>query len=521
VSAPQTNNRAPLWRMVAGAGLALMLTGVMLSAARITGGVFAAVATGLGLLLLVACLIANREAIATFGRRRAARRGADAVLATLFFTAILVVIQATSVRRSHQFDLTRNQRHTLAPQSTSLLDSLDHDVNVTAFYRQASLDRARAQDLLEIYARLSPRFHFDFVDPDRRPDAAERVGASVDDIVVECNGVSRRIRVLTEEDVTNAILQVTRARAKVVYLTSGHGERDIDNREREGFAAAARALSEQGYDVRVVSLLNVRDVPADCAVLLLPGPREDYFQDEVAAIDRYLRRGGAALFMLDPRFDFTRLSTALSRYHLRLIDAVILDDLVLDAGDRVFDVTVAKVRRYERHPITRGFNFVTMFTRARPVQIVPDSTAIGVSAQYLGITDEEAWGETDMSSFSVGQATRDGSDLAGPLPIAAVSTFSPTIADSARASRVVVVGDSDFASNGFYGVLGNADFLQNIVAFLAEDENLIRIRPRDSLGDSVYISAPQGRMVFAVCIVLVPLATLMIGAFVVVRRRAL
>jgi ABC-type uncharacterized transport system involved in gliding motility auxiliary subunit len=265
----------------------------------------------------------------------------------------------------------------------------------------------------------------------------------------------------------------------------------------------------------------VRDVPADCAVLLLPGPREDYFQDEVAAIDRYLRRGGAALFMLDPRFDFTRLSTALSRYHLRLIDAVILDDLVLDAGDRVFDVTVAKVRRYERHPITRGFNFVTMYTRARPVQIVPDSTAIGVSAQYLAITDEEAWGETDMSSFTVGQATRDGSDLAGPLPIAAVSTFSPTIADSARASRVVVVGDSDFASNGFYGVLGNADFFQNIVAFLAEDENLIRIRPKDSLGDSVYISAPQGRMVFAVCIVLVPLATLMIGAFVVVRRRAL
>jgi ABC-type uncharacterized transport system involved in gliding motility auxiliary subunit len=102
-----------------------------------------------------------------------------------------------------------------------------------------------------------------------------------------------------------------------------------------------------------------------------------------------------------------------------------------------------------------------------------------------------------------------------------VATLTPLPRGAGRPSRVVVVGDSDFASNSFYGVLGNADFFQNAVAFLAEDEDLIRIRPRTAAGDSVYLSAAQGRFVFAVCLVLVPLFTLAVGGAVVVRRRAL
>ncbi|HEX5132954.1 MAG TPA: GldG family protein [Candidatus Krumholzibacteria bacterium] len=513
--------RTLAWRSVAAGGVLLLILSTMLSGARVVALHTAIVLAALGIGAVAASLIANRSAVAAFGRRRAARRGADAVLTVLFFTAILVVLQATSVRRSHQFDLTRNQRHTLAPQSLALLDSLDHDVTATGFFRQSSLKREQARDLLDLYARHSTRFRYEFIDPDRSPDAAERAGATVDDIVVESNGVTRNVQLLTEEDVTNAILQVTRKREKALYFTTGHGERDIDNRAREGFLAARRGLEGQGYQPRTVSLVNVREVPDDCAVLIVAGPREDYLANEVEAIERYLRRGGAALFLLDPRFDLTRLASVLSRYHIRLLDAVVLDELVLDAGDRTFDATVAKVRRYEKHPITRGFNYVTMFTRARPVQIVSDSTIAGLDAQYLAITDPEAWGETDMGSFTVGTASRDGDDIAGPMPIAAVATRTPVPVGSGASSRVVVIGDSDFASNSFYGVLGNADFFQNAVAFLAEDENLIRIRPKAALGDTVYISAPQGRLVFTVCIILVPLLTLVIGAVVVVRRRAL
>jgi ABC-type uncharacterized transport system involved in gliding motility auxiliary subunit len=514
--------RTTLWRAVAALGVLLLLGSVLVAAARLTTLARTAPVAGAGLALILASLVANRSAVATFSRRRAARRGADAVLATLFFAAILVVLQATSMRRSFQFDLTRNQRNTLAPQTLALLDSLEHNVNATGFYRQSSLNRSRADDLLALYARRSARFHYEFIDPDRNPDAAERAGATVDELVMESNDVVRRVRTISEQDVTNALLQVTRLREKAIYFVTGHGERDVDGAQREGFRAATRALTGQGYSVRTLSLVSLREIPADCAVLVVAGPREDYLADEAGAIKRYLRGGGAALFMLDPRFDFPYLSDLLVRYQLGLIDAVILDDLVLDAGDRTFDATVAKVRRYEQHPITNGFNYVTMFTRARPVHILPvDTLRAGLDVQYLAITDDEAWGETDMNSFTVGSATRDGVDIAGPMPLAAVATLTPVPAGMGHPSRVVLIGDSDFASNSFLGVLGNGDFFQNVIAFLAEDVDLIRIRPRAATGDRVYLTAANGRLVFAVCLLLIPLATLAVGGVVVVRRRAL
>jgi ABC-type uncharacterized transport system involved in gliding motility auxiliary subunit len=88
-------------------------------------------------------------------------------------------------------------------------------------------------------------------------------------------------------------------------------------------------------------------------------------------------------------------------------------------------------------------------------------------------------------------------------------------------SRMVLIGDSDFANNAMYGVLGNSDFFLNAIAFLSEDDNLIQIRPRRSSGDSVYITERQGRLVFLVCLILLPLTPIVTGAVVVARRRRL
>lgn len=519
-------NTAPsyrLWRLTAALGVALVAAAAFLYAFGARAWVVLAAA---GAALLLVTLAVNARSAASFLRRRDTRRGADAMLSILFLAAILVTVQATSVRHSYTFDLTRNQRHTLASQTIALLDSLDRDVEVTAFFRQASTMRAGADDLLSLYARQNPRFRYRLVDPDRQPDLARRMDASLDEMVVQAGDVRRVVRIPSEENLTNALLGVTRSGARALYFVVGHGEKDIASTEREGYSAALQGLESQGYAVRTASLLGGARVPSECAVLVVAGPRSDYFADEVAAIDAYLRGGGSALFMLDPRTDLPRLATLLHRYRLGLVDAVVLDELVLDAGDRSFDATVAKIRRYEAHAITRDFNFVTLFPRARPVLITADTTTAGVDARYLCITDATSWGETDMTSFSAGRATRDGTDVAGPLPIAAVATSTPLVAGpdrvrAARQSRVVLVGDSDFANNVLYGVLGNSDFLLNTVAFLSEDENLIRIRPRRILGESVYITERQGRMVFLVCLVLLPLAPVVAGAVVVARRRRL
>ena len=520
-----TSRRTLLWRAVAAAAVLLLAVSLALLSAQVRGGAVTATAVSGGVLLLLAAA-ANRNTVRAFLGRRDARRGADAVLAIVFMTAILIVVQATSMGRSRTFDLTRNQRHTLAPQTIAVLDSLDRDVHVTGFFRQASPRRDGAQSLLSLYARRSARFRFTLADPDRQPDLARRLEASLDELVVGAGGDRRVLRTIDEESLTNALLSLTRSGRHAVYVIGGHGEKDVANTDRDGMSSAKNRLEGQGYAVRPLSLLDGARVPDDCAVLVVAGPRNDYLEDEVRTIGDYLAGGGAALVMLDPRIDVPHLSGLLVPYQIELLDAVVLDAVAVSSGDRSFDATVVKIRRYEAHPITRDFNYVTMFPRTRPVIVHSDTARAGLDVRYLCITDRDSWGEIDLAAFATGRAQRDGDDISGPLPIAAAATRTPLLAvdggvAAGRRSRVVVVGDSDFANNAMIGVLGNGEFFLNCVAFLSEDENLIRIRPRRTAGESVYITESQGRMVFLVCLILLPLTPIVAGVAVAMRQRRL
>jgi ABC-type uncharacterized transport system involved in gliding motility auxiliary subunit len=90
-----------------------------------------------------------------------------------------------------------------------------------------------------------------------------------------------------------------------------------------------------------------------------------------------------------------------------------------------------------------------------------------------------------------------------------------------KKSRVVLVGDSDFANNVFFDVLGNGDWFENAIAFLSDNESMITIRPREALNDHVYLTERQGRLVFLVCIVLCPALSLGAGISVIMRRARL
>jgi ABC-type uncharacterized transport system involved in gliding motility auxiliary subunit len=508
-------------RILAFTGLALLALGALFAAAGISAKHVVTILIAAGATAVVVAASMSGHSLRAIARGRSARRGADSATSIVLLTAVLVVIQATSIRHSAQADLTRNQRHTLSPQTLTLLSTLDRDVLATAFVRQTSITRAGVTELLDLYTHHATRFRYRLVDPDRQPDLAERLHAAPDEIVVEAGERRSIAHSPGEESLTTALIHVTRSELKAVYFVSGHGEKDIANDGRDGYSALRADLERQGYAPRSLSLIGGAAIPTDAAVVVIAGPRDDYLQNEVDALDAYARTGGSLFVMLDPRVTAPRLGTLLAEYGLSVLDAVILDEKELHAGDRTFDATVVKVRRYERHPINRAFNYVTMFPRARPVFITRDSTQIGVSAQFLSISDAASWGETDMKAFDEGRGVKDGVDLAGPLPVAAVATRSPFGRPGMKKSRVVLVGDSDFVNNVFFGVLGNSDWFQNALAFLAEDEAMITIRPRPALSDQVYLSERQGRLVFLICIVLLPALSLGAGIVVIMRRAKL
>jgi ABC-type uncharacterized transport system involved in gliding motility auxiliary subunit len=500
-------------------GLVLLVIGTTLWSTR-------AAAVGAGTPLMVAGLAAlvvtaaiNHRALFAFSRTRKARYGANAILMTVFFVAIVVVVQAIAVRNSPRFDLTRNHRYTLAGQSLRILENLDSDVTVTAFFRRNSSQREVALDLLDLYTQRSPRISVDVVDPDREPQIAKEKGASYDQVVFECGDRDRVVDHLTEEQFTNALLQVSRGAFKSVYFVTGHGEYGATSTEPTGYAAAARALTGQGYLVQELTLLDVDEVPADCEVLVVDGPFKRFLSDETERIDLYLRRGGAAMFLLEPWLDLPNLYGLLEDYGIALPECEIVESVTVNDNGQDFGPRWTKVLRYQPHPITDGFRAATFYPTARPVQIVAPENDVRFDGSYLAISSNTAWGEVDRESFHEGTASRDGEDIAGPLPVAVAMRRTFGSGDDRTVARMAVFGDADFANNANYGLLGNADFFQNTIAWLAGDEDLIAIRPREGIRDRVYITASQGRLIFALCVFLLPLSVVGAGATVFFRNR--
>src|SRR5207244_2437014 len=248
--------------------------------------------------------------------------------------------------------------------------------------------------------------------------------------------------------------------------------------------------------------------PADAAVVILPGPKNDLFQPELDALDGYIGRGGKALVMVNP-FQNESLRKYLVKYGF-----VLDNDLVVESNPlgRLFGIgpEVPIIQQYGTHAITREMGGVsTLFPLTRSMSMVtPLPKCVGWDPPAR--TSEQSWGETNREELQRGVAKPDPADPKGPLTVAAVARKDK--------ARIVVYGTSNLASNQFLNLQGNRDFFLNTVSWLAEEEDQISIRPKDAKQTPVFLNANQAQLVFLLPVVVVPGLVLLGGIVAVVRR---
>lgn len=467
--------------------------------------------------LAVLCALRYRQ-IGALARKRSSRYGFNTFLMIAAFASIAVIVQALSARHAVRYDVTRNKRFSLAAQTTAVLRDLSREIEVTAFYKKGTPEESRAQDVLSRFANETARLRYEIVDPDQKPGRAKEMDVTTyGTTFVESAGRREKIQTLTEESLLNAVVKLARGTVKIVYFVKGHGERDPQSEHPLGYSIAAQALEREGYEVRTVSLFDVPVLPGDCAVLVIAGPKTDCVESETAKIAEYLSRGGSAAVMIDPQTDLPNIEALLLRYGIRLED-----DAVVDPFSRVFggEYSVPVVTEYGDHPITRDFEIATFFPTARSIGIAAGKIE-GTNTRALAKTGKSAWGETDLALIEKGQAVKDDSDIPGPVTLAAVAEKSAAAGPEGetRQSRIVVYGDADFADNSSFRLSGNSDFFLNAMNYLTDEQVLIALRPKRGLGDRLFLTASQGRFIFLVSVVLVPLAVMACGASVWARNR--
>ncbi|MDH5681902.1 MAG: GldG family protein, partial [Spirochaetota bacterium] len=103
-----------------------------------------------------------------------------------------------------------------------------------------------------------------------------------------------------ESKITSAISNLEGSNNKVIYVTTGHGEKTFDLH----YSVMKNSLSLESYIVKPITLTN--QIPGDCDVLLMPGPTRPFLDSELNIINDYLKKGGKAMIMIDPAFEYAR-----------------------------------------------------------------------------------------------------------------------------------------------------------------------------------------------------------------------
>ncbi len=464
---------------------------------------------------------------------RSVRLGTISGASIVVVLAILVAINYISSREHKRWDLTASSEFTLAPQSIKVLKSLDSPLKLTVFAKEAEFPTYR--DRLGAYEYVSKNVSTEFIDPDKRPGPARQLGIqSYGTIAVQYKGRVERVVGDSEQDLTNGIIKVVTGKERKIYFTEGHGEKETANTERTGYSGIAAQMVHDNYKVEPLPLAQMGSVPADAAAVIVAGPRTDFLPGEIDMLKAYLARGGHVCLLLDPpdKLDSPPLTglIALARdWGMEVGNNVVVD---VSGVGRIFgtDETVPVAASYPPHPIVQDFKLVTAFPLARSVTAVTGGVG-GHVAQPFVETSTRSWAETDMKTFLTGGKIvfdEKKGDKQGPISIAAAAS-APAAAPAPAAkpaadepkpeSRVVVFGDSDFASNLALGVPGNKDLFMNAVNWLAQQENLIAIRPREAEDRRITMTAGQQLQVVLLSLILVPLLVFGSGVYAWWRRR--
>ncbi|MFQ5455404.1 MAG: GldG family protein [Nitrospirota bacterium] len=445
---------------------------------------------------------------------RSAKFGTNSLVMVIILAGILGILNLIFYKHNKRFDFTEIGSFSLSPQTLNILKGLNKEIKITAFYPEISRNKPRARDILDTYRYYSKNIRYEFIDLDKDPVAARRYGINRYGIIVVESDISKtKIKYLNEEELTNAIIRVSREDKKTIYFIEGHGEHSISDREsRRGFSQVKESLEKEGYEVRKVFLVQEDVIPDDVQAAVIAGPQRPFISHELEVVDSFLNRGGKLLILLDPDFD-GGLQDLLKKWGIELYDDIIIDPLSRLFGGK-YNIPVVKA--YYQHEIIKDFNLPTLFPLSRSVSFNKEmeETILFQPIIHAGPT---SW--ADMTPQS--EALKFDPEKDKKTPVIAASLSYKNKKDLSKQGTLVIFGDSDFASNLYLNSLGNRDLFLNTISWLTEDKDLLSIGQREIKTTKLLLTRTQGNIIFNILVIILPASVFFIGIIVWIKRKRL
>ena len=386
---------------------------------------------------------------------------------------------------------------------------------------------------------------------------------------------------LGEQLFTGAMLELVERRKPKILFTTGHGESAPDDVSPRGLSQAQELLGRDNFEVETWGTLGQGRVPDGTDLVVVAGPQVALLEPELELLTRYLLDGGRVLLLLDPVVGAGGLERSgfgpwLEGYGVRLGEDIVVDPtnpLPFYSAETFF------ANEYLDHPITEALedaSYPVVFSLARSVGALERGEDPEITVTEIVRSSPDAWGETDLARLDA--VARDENDTPGPVGLGvaveidagaggaeadgdgsltviddeeeadapAAASAAPAAEEDAaaaavnaaaiegapvapaaaadesgppRAGRLVVFGDSDFASNAQLAAVGNPTLLLNTLNWLVERENLLEIPPKKAEQIQLNLTRADLSTIYLLVLLALPLASVVAGVGVYLRRR--
>ncbi|MBK9323660.1 MAG: Gldg family protein [Bdellovibrionaceae bacterium] len=433
---------------------------------------------GLFFVFVFAALYRERKSVTVFLSMKTTKHGMNmgALIGLVF--VVLVVANFLSIRHYKVWDFSGSHINTLSDQSIKLVKSLKGDLWVRFFYKKGTegVDEQRKQfrDLLKKYQDQSASIKLEFIELNERPDLAEKFGVTKGSgsVFLEYQGQRNRIEKIDEQDVTNALVKVTREKDKIVYFIGGHGEKSLeDSREGDGINALKLMLENNRYVVKPLALNLNAKIPEDADAAVMIGPNQRLLDYEIQGLEDYLRRGGSLFVALKSR-QTQGFEKVLSTLGIVPMNNYVLNLVETPAGTGIQQGQTIATVFSSSSEITKVFDKNGALVFRNPMSFRRQNTPEGVSIDDLVKVPESSM------SFESLDIKDNGPQGSYTLAMLAKGKFPGST--TGKEFNLIVIGETEFLGNQLLGQILNRDLVLNSMAFLSKEENLISVTPKEN-----------------------------------------
>lgn len=499
-----------------------------------------------------------------FWGKRGIEAGTNAIISTSALLLILALVNFLALKYSVKIDFTENNLYTLSPQSQQLVTNLSQPLKVYIFSTPPNdFDRKLLQD----YGRKNDKFQYQFVDPQIDINLAQKFQVTrLGDVYLEYGDKQQLVQTLSSENrlseikLTNAIAKIQQTTQPIIYILQGHGESSIEEGQ-VSLSQAVKTLRDKGYMINSLTLATSPLIPPDANVVIISNPEQELLEGEIKIIEKYLDSGGSLLIMSNAGNNNLNLDQIIKKWGIKFDDRLVVD---ASGTGEVFGLgpSITIIVDYGVHPITQNFgNGMSLFPWARP--IISETVADVTTTPFL-ITNNQSWGERNPEGENV--ELDPTTDLPGPLNIGVALTKKNILNNSLKSqqdslknkndlsiqntreaplkqeltdknnidknlpqpptiktpleeknnnqtisksqsseTKMVVIGNANFATDGWFQQQLNADLFINTVGWLANEENsTLSISPKEPSNRRINLSTFQGGLIGWLALFIIP-----------------